>query len=182
MVTPVGRALAGGSDVVIRRSSAADWAAIGEFRKRRLAAARRAPYYPSDLLASLDLSLAAGAPGGIFIVEVSPAPGSAYVIECLASWHPLSSTSRGVASLSTSEAWAFSGLGTILVATAAWDAIQAGTTAFLVPLIPRNGALRAAARDAGLRERRASDLGPAAVELVLQGYGGVPIAGAAARA
>ncbi|MEW6582321.1 MAG: GNAT family N-acetyltransferase [Actinomycetota bacterium] len=72
----------------------------------------------------------------------------------LANWRALSRPGTAEAAMIVSTGWGAQGVGRMLVEAVVADATRRGIHTLLVPVIPRNGALRAALREAGLHERR----------------------------
>lgn len=140
--------------VSIRRSTAADWGRVASFLARYQEASRHSVLSPDDPTPAVEIPSGTSR-AGMLLAEWEEAAGDEPTIVGLVSWWALSpEPACATIALVTARGWAARGVGPALVAAAAREARRRGIEAFLIPVIPRNGGLRAAARDAGFTERR----------------------------
>jgi L-amino acid N-acyltransferase YncA len=155
--------------VTIRRSTAADWGDVTAFLDRYQEDSRRSALSPDDPTPSLEIPATRDEPGGMLLAEWRDAVSGDPVIVGLVSWKPLGPRRprRAEASLVLAGGWAARGVGSGLLAAAAAEARHHAMVAFVAPVIPRNGVLRAAAREVGLTERRRRSRARDEVEILL---------------
>lgn len=72
----------------------------------------------------------------------------------VAAWHPSAQEQRAHAVLAVAEGWRQADVAPRLLADLGRTALRQGVLAFIAEIVPRNAALRAAARALGLREER----------------------------
>lgn len=155
--------------VSIRCSTADDWVEVAAFLSRYTEDSRHSNLSPDDPTPSVDIPAGCGDEGGTLVAEWDGTLSGRPLIVGLASWRPLGRRRRNRASLVLvlASGWGARGVGAALVSAAASEARHARIAAFLVPVIPRNGVLRAAANAAGLSERRRTTLTRDEVEILL---------------
>lgn len=155
--------------VSIRCSTADDWVEVAAFLSRYTEDSRHSNLSPDDPTPSVDIPTGCGVEGGTLVAECDGPLSGRPLIVGLASWQPMGRRRRSRASIALvlASGWGARGVGAALVSAAASEARHAGIAAFLVPVIPRNGVLRAAANGAGLRERRRTTITRDEVEILL---------------
>lgn len=157
--------------VTIRPSTADDWAEVAAFLDRHREASRHSALSPENATPSFDMPASRNTRGGMFVAEWDGAISGLPTIVGLVAWRVFGRrhSERADLALVTAGGWAARGVASELVAIAAQDAQSHGIHAFLIPVIPRNGALRAAAIEAGLSERRCTTQTRDEVEILLVG-------------
>jgi GNAT superfamily N-acetyltransferase len=165
------RRRAGIPGVTIRRSTAADWDRVGAFLDRFRETIRHSSCHPDNPTPSIEIPTDPEDRCVTLIAEWSDPDGHSGLprIVGLLSWRALERRrpDQADAVLVVASGWAARGVGSALVAAAARGARRRRLKAFVIPVIPRNGALRAAAREAGLSERRITSRARDEVEILL---------------
>jgi hypothetical protein len=160
-------------DVSLRCSTTDDWPEVAAFLDRYTEDSRHSNLSPDDPTPSVEIPSGCDLKGGTLVAEWDGALGGQPMIVGLLSWCPLGrpSARRAGIVLVLASGWGARGVGSELVAVAAREARRAGIEAFLLPVIPRNGMLRAAANAAGLIERRRTTRTRDEVEIFLWANG-----------
>lgn len=160
-------------DVSIRCSTADDWPEVATFLDRYTEDSRHSNLSPDDPTPSVEIPSGCDAKGGTLVAEWAGSLGGRPVIVGLVSWLPLGRprARRAGIVLVLASGWGARGVGSALVAVAAREARRGGIEGFVLPVIPRNGMLRAAANAAGLSERRRTTRTRDEVEIFLRANG-----------
>jgi len=157
---PTGGRIAG---VVIRRARPEDWPAVEGFLAAQREAHDRSRYFPEGVRPAVEIGVSEDADAATL---VATADADARVVG-LASWRRLEKDHAAEARLIVGLGWAVHRLGRALLEATVEDARRNGVRVFRVPVEPWNAALRAAARELGLRESRFTNTTHDEVELAL---------------
>jgi len=169
--------------ITIRRSDPDDWGPVAAFLERYRQTVLHSTCYPDNPTPSIEIPADPEDRCMTLIAEwVDPDILSGPRIVGLLSWRALGRRRHDTADavLVVAAGWAGRGVGSALVAAGAREARRQLLRAFVIPVIPRNGALRAAAREAGFRERRITSRTRDEVEISLAGAGALTHRGAEA--
>lgn len=144
-------AWAGRAPVRIRTARPEDADAIGMLVAQLNAERSRTRYHADALVPKAD-EVGDGNGSGRKVVAVTPG-GSGDRVVGLASWAP-GEDGQGQAMLAVAEGWRLTDIGQRLLAEVGHRAVGHGIQRFVAEIVPRNAALRAAARALGLPEHR----------------------------
>jgi GNAT superfamily N-acetyltransferase len=151
----------------VRLSQAADWPAVAAFLSRRRELMGRSVYYADDTLPNVEIAGSRLHPARTFLAERPGRGSQPPVVVGLSSWRALDAPGLAEGLLLLDGGWAARGLGPRLLDVATEDARRWGIRALVVPVLPLNAGLRAAARELGLPERRRTTGGCDEVEILL---------------
>jgi hypothetical protein len=169
-----------GPGVTIRRLSVDDVHAVTGFLDRHRREDRQSPLAPDGPDPSIEIPTGGDERGGTLVAEWQDPISSRPTIVAIVSWRARDQHRPRQADIALIMAagWGARGVGSALVTAAARQARLQRIVAFLVPVIPRNGALRAAADEAGFAVRRRTTRTRDEVEILLDTGADVVMEGA----
>lgn len=139
--------------ITVRRANPEDWEAVARFLTREGDATQRSRYGNDDPLPAVEIATTVET-GCTFVAEAHDDRIREDAVVGIVTWRTTNRPGMAEAAMLVSTGWGAQDVGRRLVDTLISDASKHGIHTLLVPVIPRNGALRAALREAGLDERR----------------------------